>query len=101
MDTHTVESVRARYEEKVAGVPGDLARWGYFDREQVGVLLREVERLAAAVADYENGISWDTTCLNCAKLWDTCYGETCRADKAEAELARLRAEREETGGGRT
>lgn len=44
----TVQEVRGLYAEAIAiKVPGraPLPRWGYFDREVVGVLLAEIDRL--------------------------------------------------------
>jgi hypothetical protein len=54
--------------------------------------VRDDELAAAlvAVADYENRITWDTTCKNCATVLDGAYAETVRAEKAEAALARVR-----------
>ncbi|MDO8303920.1 MAG: hypothetical protein Q7T18_11830 [Sedimentisphaerales bacterium] len=45
--------------------------------------------LNARIANYENGILWQTTCINCAHLLDQCVAETFRAEKAEARNARL------------
>jgi hypothetical protein len=43
------------------------------------------------VAELEGVISWDTTCGNCAKLLDSSYAETSRAETAEATVARVKA----------
>lgn len=52
---------------------------------------REAEQAALRrVAELENVITWDTTCGNCAKLLDTGYAETARAEKAEALIRRVR-----------
>lgn len=51
-------------------------------RDYIGELERRVH-------DYEGAISWDTTCLNCASLLDQNYQDYMRADRAEAEVARL------------
>jgi hypothetical protein len=56
-------------------------------------LAAEVARLRAVVADYEHSINWHTTCSGCAATLDAAYAETMRAERAEAEVARLRAER--------
>jgi hypothetical protein len=50
----------------------------------------ERDRLAARVAELENAITWETTCLNCARILDSCYTETVRAEKAEAAVQRVR-----------
>jgi hypothetical protein len=60
-----------------------IAAWEEARRER-GDTLAEVERLRALVDDYENAITWDTTCTNCAKLLDDNYDQYC-------EIERLRA----------
>lgn len=50
-------------------------------------------RLAAAeakISDYENCITWDTTCASCATHLDASYAEHCRAEIAEALIAQIR-----------
>ena len=51
----------------------------------------EIGKLRTALAEYENAITWDTTCLNCAHLLDQCYAETRRAEQAEERGQRIRA----------
>lgn len=52
--------------------------------------LATVEAQAAArILEYENALAWETNCLNCAKLLDSSYAETVRAEKAEAQAAQL------------
>jgi len=43
------------------------------------------------ITEHENAITWDTTCLSCARVLDRAYAETCRAERAEAKLAEIRA----------
>jgi hypothetical protein len=57
-------------------VSGDLRRMAY-----------DLKRFA----EYENAVTWGTSCLNCARILDESIAEHERADKAEAEVARLRA----------
>lgn len=45
----------------------------------------------AALAAYENAITWHTNCLNCARLLDSGIRETERAEKAEAALREVLA----------
>lgn len=52
----------------------------------------EIERLRVQVAEYENTLTWETTCSNCARLLDSGYAETVRAETAEAAVARHEAE---------
>lgn len=51
----------------------------------------EIERLRASVQDYENAITWDTTCLNCSKLMDSNYEQHCEIERLRAEVAAARA----------
>lgn len=46
---------------------------------------RRLEQLTAKVADYENRINWHTTCGSCARVLDSAYRDTARADQAERE----------------
>lgn len=51
-------------------------------------LLTECERYRAANHEYENCITWDTTCKNCAKLMDKNYEEYVRAEQAVTRARR-------------
>jgi hypothetical protein len=51
---------------------------------------RELKRLRQVVADYDNTISWDTTCREHARLLDECRRQEERAEKAEQERDALR-----------
>lgn len=42
--------------------------------------------LLALHQELENAISWDTTCLNCSHMLDSCYAETARREQMEAEF---------------
>ena len=44
---------------------------------------RAVARAEAKVAEYENAITWDTSCLSCAAVLDSSIKETERAETAE------------------
>lgn len=44
-------------------------------------------RLIALIHEYENSITWDTTCLNCSALMDKNYEQYVRLDKVKAALA--------------
>ncbi|MFF2864546.1 hypothetical protein ACFVSX_32280 [Streptomyces rubiginosohelvolus] len=80
----------------MTGQPDELDH--LLDRMLRGVLLpEECEQLAALVrereerlADYENRINWHTTCASCARILDSAYAETVRAETAEAAVARVR-----------
>lgn len=53
---------------------------------------RDAEQAALhRVAELENVITWDTTCAGCARLLDSCYGETVRAERAETALRLVQA----------
>ena len=49
-----------------------------------------VEELKDIIARYEDGITWDTTCSNCANLLNGSYHDYTRAEQAEAENKRMR-----------
>ncbi|WP_097982841.1 hypothetical protein [Streptomyces sp. f150] len=57
------------------------------EREQLAQLVREREE---RLTDYENRINWHTACASCARILDSAYVETVRADTAEATVARVR-----------
>lgn len=48
----------------------------------------DLDALYARLADYENRITWDTTCASCARILDSSIRETERANQAE-ELLRI------------
>ncbi len=51
----------------------------------------ELADLRTRLAEYENTITWNTTCKACARTLDSAYAETVRREQAEAVLARVRA----------
>ena len=67
-------------------LPGD-AEFIEHAREDVPWLVERVRELIGAIC-------WDTTCLNCSSLLDSNYDQYMRAEKAEAEVERLTAERD-------
>jgi hypothetical protein len=67
--------------------PSWLTGWEGLDEGQREVDMRIGEAVAAR---YENAITWNTSCLGCATLLDSCYDETCRREQAEAKLAAVR-----------
>lgn len=50
-----------------------------------------LDQLYAELAQYRNALNWQTDCLSCARVLDSVYRETMRAEQAEAALARVRA----------
>jgi hypothetical protein len=52
-------------------------------------VLAAVQPEMAELADYRNRITWETNCGEHARLLDSCYAETVRAEQAEAEVKRL------------
>ena len=52
-------------------------------------LLARIRADAERIRAYENGLTWQTTCANCAATLDRCAAETFRAEAAEARYARL------------
>jgi hypothetical protein len=58
-------------------------------RDLADTALTALKRELDALAEYENTINWMTTCTSCARILDSSIRETERAERAEAELARL------------
>lgn len=75
--------------------PSWLTPWEELDEGQREVGMRIGEAVAAATAataaKYDNAINWQTSCLNCATLLDSCYAETCRREQAEEKVTAVRA----------
>lgn len=61
----------------------------YADPELVDAR-KEIEELRATVLDYENRITWETTCAGCARYLDVSVRDHERAEKAEAAIERVR-----------
>lgn len=57
-----------------------------FTEDQVKGILGILEPQLAAWAEYESVINWHTTCTSCARILDSAYKETVRAEKAEQAL---------------
>lgn len=51
---------------------------------------QRADQAEAKVADYENRLTWHTTCEACARILDSSIRETERRERAEAALARVR-----------
>lgn len=51
----------------------------------------ELEWAYAYMAMTDHMINWHVSCPTCANLLDSCYEETLRAERAEAEVWRLNA----------
>ena len=43
------------------------------------------------LAEHENAITWNTTCLACARVLDRAYAETCRAETRRSRGGRRRS----------
>jgi len=52
---------------------------------------RELEQLRAKVAEFDHIINWHTTCASCARILDSSYQETVRAEQAERQRDQLAA----------
>lgn len=64
-------------------------------RVQISELDKEIAKLRKQVAEHEGALTWGTSCLACSKVLDSSIKETFRAEKAEEELAKLRAQVED------
>jgi hypothetical protein len=60
-------------------------------RGEAAAALAELKPELERLAEYEHTINWMTTCTGCARVLDSAYAETMRAEKAEAALARVEA----------
>ncbi|TGZ14712.1 hypothetical protein DV517_61950 [Streptomyces sp. S816] len=60
--------------------------WAAMATAVLAELQPELDRLA----DYENRITWETTCEFCARILDSSIRETERRERAEAAIARVR-----------
>lgn len=59
------------------------------------VVLEDIfDSLLETVLEYENCITWDTTCKNCAKLMDTNYEQYMKIQKMREALEGLKGEEE-------
>ena len=56
-------------------------------RTDIPLLLAALDEARAMVADYERGICWDSTCLNCARTIERGHADYERAEAAEARAA--------------
>ncbi|MEU7416731.1 hypothetical protein [Streptomyces antibioticus] len=59
-------------------------------RAVANAVLTELKRELDALADYENRLTWHTTCEACARILDSSIRETERRERAENALARVR-----------
>lgn len=57
----------------------------------LGPLLERAEAAEGRLAELENAVTWETSCTSCARVLDSAYAETCRAEAAEARLATITA----------
>lgn len=82
-----VAEFRERFEAAMAN-PGPLRVLpsdGWRERAEAA------EAAEARLAELENAITWDTSCLSCSRILDSAYAETVRREAAEARLAVITA----------
>ena len=53
----------------------------------VSELAQTLQSLLGQIEDYENGITWETTCTNCARMWDQNYAMHSAMEQIE-EIAK-------------
>ena len=91
--------LRQRLAEALAGHAGskafladgrewEQARTAWYTHADVA--LAELQPELDALDEYEHTINWMTTCTSCARILDSAYSETMRAEQAKAALARVR-----------
>lgn len=76
---------RTMFWPETGGVTEEIARLA--TRGALEAVKPELDR----IADYENRITWDTTCGSCARILDSSIRETERAERAEASVQRVTA----------
>lgn len=52
--------------------------------EQVEVSVQWLRDMLDQVASYEDGITWETNCTNCAKLMNANYAQYCEMERLQA-----------------
>jgi hypothetical protein len=77
--------------EELQAIKGDATEAIFFANRERDAARVEVDRLQARIDDYENRITWDTTCGNCARLLDASIRDYERAEQATVEVDTLRA----------
>jgi hypothetical protein len=75
------------YEIRLPSLRNRLTALTGITDETVDAVLEALKPELAAYAEYENAVNWMTECTSCARLLDSCYAETIRAEQAEAKLA--------------
>ena len=58
-------------------------------RDRADEATARAEAAEAKVLEYENSITWHTSCTSCARTLDSAYAETVRRENAEARAAVL------------
>lgn len=58
-----------------------IRRYRHQNDEPFSLLADGYEALLESVRSYEEGITWETTCLGCAKLYSQLYDQDCRIDQ--------------------
>lgn len=53
-------------------------------------LIEKLRQADARLAELEGALNWQTSCTSCARVLDSAYAETMRAEQAEALAARYR-----------
>lgn len=89
-----IESEVYEYRERTmfwpeGGITTEIARLA--TRGAMEVRDAELETLRAKVAEFDHIINWHTTCASCARILDSAYAETVRAEKAEERRDQLAA----------
>jgi len=85
--------IDAEWKRDMADLRGQLER----QRHEAATALDDAARLTRDLAaeramrrSYESGITWETSCLGCARLLTDLRATEDRAEKAEAELRAMR-----------
>jgi hypothetical protein len=78
--------VTTPYEIRQPGLRNRLLTIMDISEEIADAALELLKPELSAFAEYESAINWHTTCTSCARILDSAYKETVRAEKAEQAL---------------
>lgn len=85
------DQLTASLDEGFRTFDADKTEDAYLIEHLIDAVLGPLQPRLAALAAYENAITWHTDCLSCARTLDSSIRETWRAEKAEGTVTRITA----------
>lgn len=73
-----------------ADSPWEAVKAGYLDAADAVLRVPAIRDMRERIVDYENRITWETSCGSCARVLDSSILEHERAEKAEAAVEQVR-----------